>query len=565
MLHVHTVKWDSQGSYILSAAFAAVLFAGARLFSEKRRLSRAPFTALWAFVLLAVVIYYWFVSSRGPMAAGILFGHVFVGSVCLGLVAPFLDASPPSAFWTFLYAVAVRFLLTILYSTAILTALSIALVSAHILLGVEVSRFVYADLGFFLCTVFSSWFFFAGVPVFVDSQVAPVSESFPKWLRIFSQFVLIPTVVLYVGILYLYAGKIALARTWPQGTVGFLVIVAGAVWTLTVLVLNPLANSAYGNTLLRLEKWIYRAMVPLSVLLILAAQRRISEYGLTEERYALVGIALWIMASSLFYGWSKKIDIRLIPLSLGALAFICVMGPWGSLALSFRSQRARLEALVPQQALAQLASGLKTPNNISLDLPTRKTITSILKYLFNTHGVRAVERSLKVDRLNDLGGDRYHFVENIMSRMGIQYAESWTQDESYRSYGARFNKTAYDVKGFDFLLRSVHFDHRSGRSQIASFGEKRIQVTSPDRRTINFSVNGRSLGSLTLKRILAPVKSAAAATVATYSTVDPGAFVFDIKGEAGTIRLFIDFLSTEVTSQGELFSTFTADLAIHCR
>ena len=68
--------------------------------------------------------------------------------------------------------------------------------------------------------------------------------------------------------------------------------------------------------------WFYYLLLPLVTLLFVAIFRRINEYGITEKRYFIVVIAVWILAMIIYMLFSKTKKNRVFPLSLAVPFFI---------------------------------------------------------------------------------------------------------------------------------------------------------------------------------------------------------------------------------------------------
>ena len=80
----------------------------------------------------------------------------------------------------------------------------------------------YFELWVLLAGVFNTWYFLADIPQNFDEL--DESDDYPKGLKIFTQFVLLPLVSIYLLILYAYIGRILIQWSWPVGWVSYLVI-----------------------------------------------------------------------------------------------------------------------------------------------------------------------------------------------------------------------------------------------------------------------------------------------------------------------------------------------------
>ena len=93
------------------------------------------------------------------------------------------------------------------------------------------------------------------------------------------------------------------------------------------------------------------SMIPLLVLFPLALFRRISQYGMTENRYVAVMIAVWMSLIIIYFIFSRKKNIKLIPLTMFILSLVMIAGPWNMFAVSEQSQRRRLEGILTQAGI----------------------------------------------------------------------------------------------------------------------------------------------------------------------------------------------------------------------
>jgi hypothetical protein len=139
-----------------------------------------------------------------------------------------------------------------------------------------------------------------------------------------------------------------------------------------------------GTALLRWfrSSWFILTLVPVA-LLIVGTWRRITDYGITPERYALAVLALWLAGIAACAVWRRgKIDIRLIMASLAIVMLIGSVGPWGARMISARDQYARLESLLVRHGVlkeGKLAEPLPPAHSVPVE--ARQTAVSIIRFL----------------------------------------------------------------------------------------------------------------------------------------------------------------------------------------
>ncbi|MFN4079638.1 MAG: DUF4153 domain-containing protein, partial [Saprospiraceae bacterium] len=162
-------------------------------------------------------------------------------------------------------------------------------------------------------------------------------------LRNLCKYILIPIVAIYFLILYAYAGQILLKWELPRGWVGSLALgfsVAG-IFTWLLNYQNPRQDD---SPIVRIYgRWFWVAAAPVIALLFVAIGRRINDYGVTEARFLTAHTGVWLALSCLYFFFSKKDDIRFIPISLIVFALAFSFGPFNAFEVSNRSQLARLK------------------------------------------------------------------------------------------------------------------------------------------------------------------------------------------------------------------------------
>lgn len=280
---------------------------------------------------------------------------LLLGLHLLVAVVPYLPelrrrADTPG-FWRYNETLFLRILTAGLYSGVLYVGCSLALLAVEQLFDVKLPNHTYQYLFVVLGTIFNTWFFLAGVPhnFAALEQEAP----YPKGLKLFTQFVLLPLVVLYLAILYAYLARILVLQTLPKGWVSMLVLALAVAGIFALLLIHPIRDAA-GNTWIRtFARLFYRALFPLLGLLTVAISTRIQAYGITEERYFVLVLALWLAVMATYFLLRQGRGIIWTPVSLALVAFLSAAGPWGAFAVAERSQLNQLRELAAEYQLLQ--------------------------------------------------------------------------------------------------------------------------------------------------------------------------------------------------------------------
>jgi hypothetical protein len=272
---------------------------------------------------------------------------------------PFFNRKQIQYFWQFNQSLFLRILQSILYSGVLFVGMVLALVAIDHLFNVQIDSKVYTRLFFFLGFVFNTLFFTAGIPKSFDSPV-----FYPKGLKLFAQFVLIPLVSIYQIILYCYLTKIVISSSWPTGWVSYLVLFCSGFSLLIILLIWPLINQK-DNAWMRLYSRITLiSLIPLSILMAVAVFKRIDAFSFTEERLILVMISVWLFFITIYCIINKLKNIRVIPLSLAVFFLVGNFGPWGFYSLSQKAQFSLLESMLHKNNLILNEKWIKSTSQI---------------------------------------------------------------------------------------------------------------------------------------------------------------------------------------------------------
>lgn len=272
-----------------------------------------------------------------------------VGLHALAAAIPFIGRGSITGFWDYNRTLFLRILSSALFSGVLFGGLALALWAVETLLGLEIPDDTYGHLFALMAGVVNTWFFLAGVPSGAtagESESEAQSEAvYPKGLKVFVQFVLLPLTAVYLVILYLYVARITIEWELPKGQVSYLIFSYAVIGILAYLLIHPLRDDEENHWVRTFARGFFIALAPLLVVLIVALTRRVGDYGLTEPRYYGIVLAGWL-ALVVAYFLSRREDIRFIPTSLAIGALLASIGPWGATGVSVRSQVALLASIM---------------------------------------------------------------------------------------------------------------------------------------------------------------------------------------------------------------------------
>jgi hypothetical protein len=444
---------------IMCCSLALNLTLAGQLFSESKNLGKTQNILLQSVVVAIIFTYYFLLPQFNDFTLKDAIRYILfnIGTHLLVSFSPFIANDQKNGFWQFNKSLFLRFLTSALYSGVLYIGLALAILAVDELFKVNINDKWYADLWFILAGIFNTCFFLTGVPK--QTQTLEAETAYPKGLKIFTQFVLLPLVAIYLLILYAYGIKIAISMELPRGWVSYLVIGFSIAGILSLLLIWPIRNEKDNNWIQITYKWFYRALYPLIILLCLAIYKRVSEYGITENRYFILIIAIWLTCIASYFLFSKIKNIKLIPISLCVIAFLSSFGPWGVFSVAEQSQVNRLEKLLIEEKL--LVDGKVKKSNTLLQNKNSQKIASIVNYLDKNHGFTAIQPwfSQNLDSLfvpKDSASQYVYKTGIVLDLMGVSNSMNYSlEGEKHFYIHSEYSNKAINVKGFD-LYASYH-------------------------------------------------------------------------------------------------------------
>jgi hypothetical protein len=488
---------------LLATILGIPLLTGFALFAEKRKWNTGMAIGLQIIGILLLVGYGILVPSDLLGAPAIHILRMLLIAVALHLFmafAPFSGHGEINGFWHYNKILLLRLIITAVYTVVLYAGLALALAALDNLFGMNVPGKRYAELWFIILGLFNTWSFLSGIPENLEQLEG--STGYPKGIKIFAQYILLPLVIIYLVILYAYMAKILIAWDWPQGWVSRLILGFATTGIFSLLLLYPIREQAGNIWIKTASRWLYVLMVPLVIMLLLALWRRISEYGITENRYIAIGLGIWLGIIVVYFILSRTKSIKTIPVSLCILAMFISFGPWSVFDLSEKSQVDRLQDFLTKNNILVDNRIQKTPATIPQD--DVRQISSIIAYLHDIHGYDRIQPWFQNSLKEDSHGERLKFKEPalVTKMMGIEYVNVW--------YGAvgneiffRSNQTAFiDVQGYDRMIRGQYFNIYQNNKVFIN-QEFRYRINS-ELDTITFIVTSKGTGADSLRIDLNP-------------------------------------------------------------
>lgn len=254
-------------------------------------------------------------------------------------------------------------------------------------------------------------------------------------------YITVPIFIIYAFILYIYFFKILIQAELPKGVITNLVLVF-ALLTVILLFISSVIKS---NKLVeKFREFFPVIMIPILVMMFYAIFIRISDYGLTENRYFVVAAGIYTLISMIYYIFYRSNSNIVIFISLAAIIFLSTIGPVSAYNLSASSQDARLASILNANGMLE-SNQIKPKKNVSLD--DKIQIKEIVEYLSNNH--RSWE-SKYLPKNFEFSNENFEEVFGF----NIEDDKLFSGDSEYNF---KFDRPI-DISGYDKILKFDSFD-----------------------------------------------------------------------------------------------------------
>ena len=247
---------------------------------------------VWLAISIALVLYFPKDSSDiGRTYVGMTYLFIYTTAFLSIFVAPFFKQKDENGFWIFLMKSIKAAVIAIAISVVLLIAIDGLLFGFFNLFDIKVSArpFVYSAI-ISSCTIFPI-LFFSGIPSIDEClQETPALNKFQASTN---KFLFLPVLSLYIILLYAYIAKIIIQWEMPKGMVSYLVSASMMLMLLRVTLTLPERINPKPSFEKKLLKILPAACIPLVILMSVGIIRRISDYGISEDRYYITAINIF--------------------------------------------------------------------------------------------------------------------------------------------------------------------------------------------------------------------------------------------------------------------------------
>ena len=369
----------SNSDFLLIKLFLVLLLGNSLLFglttlSQKEQ--NRTLLPLFIGLPLMAAFYFLFLPENQSDFSIIHRSTLVISGICCHLFVafgPFLRKYNERNFWNYNKNLFISVILTAIFTGVLVGGAQLAITAVDQLFTLNFPNELYL-YSFYFLSIFGSMLIFL---LFIEEGYEKLikEDTYPIVLKFFTQFILIPLLLIYLIILYAYTFKILLNWDLPEGWVTILIIAYSSLGLLALLLVEPLKSDNKKSWVNWFSKMFYYSLLPLMILWFVAILTRINEYGFTINRYFVLLTACWLCFIALYNITNQQAKIIWIPLGLFLVGLLGIITPhFNAFSVSERSQSNRLETIL-------IKNNLLKNNYINFSSPVVDTVVEEIDHV----------------------------------------------------------------------------------------------------------------------------------------------------------------------------------------
>ncbi len=479
-------------SFVIGAPY----FAAIRIWCEAKKFDKPYDLWIGIPVYFAIMLPLW---SGGRITDIVPFYiPVFAAIVLAFFSAPyFFRKSDNASYWYYQYLSKTALFFAIASSLIFCIGVTMCFGAFAYLFGIKVPGDFYAYIWCFGIFIMGPAYLLAHTPKEFDYEREDC--AFPVGVHYIQKFILIPLALAVTAMFYLYFAQILLLGDMPKGKIGWMVSGFSVVGILTYLTIYPVHEKS-GRLMAWFYRWFFALLIIPTTLLGWAIYTRISEYGVTIERYMLAAICLalvtWI---AIYFFRDRQFELKYFAAVVILFLLVSAAGPFSAASLSVMSQKQQLHDLLSQHDLFD-AQGIyqKPADKTKISFEDEKRISHLVRYLNDRRALNELrpwfadkaqfdqifEDTDKEDYATRRRRHHYDADNELVAMMGFSYLGKYHRAEDHdatavgrRVYLTPMKKKAqtsykvlYSVSGYDFTADlDMYMRNRKANQQKWSY------------------------------------------------------------------------------------------------
>ncbi len=367
------------GLHVMAIAFSLAVES---LLERLSRKSWAIRIAVYLVELVLLAVYFQFVFTTAEYAQNMQLGLLAAAFLLVFLFAPYFFRR--ENYEVYISKIITQTVVSLFFAVVIGLGLSATIFAVQELIYSNLRGETYAYVWTFAMLIFAPIFLLAGIPE--REEEMPV-ENYNKVLEVLVLYIMMPLLVIYTVVLYVYFAQVLITQEWPSGLVSYLVVSYTAVGILTIFFANPFRKTnRWGRYF---TNGFNFAVIPLLGMMFVAIGLRINQYGFTENRYFIVLIGIWSLVAVIFYIFNRGKNNVFLPLLLAAILLISAVGPLSASNVSLASQSDRFYQTIEPYDILQ--DGVIAKTTTTFERADQKEIVGAIEYFERYHGLSELE------------------------------------------------------------------------------------------------------------------------------------------------------------------------------
>ena len=237
------------------------------------------------------------------------------------------------------------------FSNFVITGIFVAVLWIGIEIILTTVNYLFFNSGdslFFRLTMYSFWFIaeIFGASLFLSLLKKPDDNlenyEFPFIFNLLIKFVIIPLIIIYTGVLYIYMTKVLISMHLPKGLISHLVLWYTAFSVAVMILITPFTQK--DKFFENFKKYFPYFSIPLIFASLFAVFQRTYQYGITENRYYVLISIFWLLFCMILY--IRNMNVTGVFISLIICFIISVYTPLSAKNVSNFSQSQRLKRIL---------------------------------------------------------------------------------------------------------------------------------------------------------------------------------------------------------------------------
>lgn len=178
--------------------------------------------------------------------------------------------------------------------------------------------------------------------------------------------------------------------------------------------------------------------------------QRVGQYGITENRYYIILLGIWVTAMMLYYAIKEIPNNLLVVISLSIIVVNSIYGPLNSFAVSKYSQNKRLNAILSSNGILQEGRIVAKPN---IEDKVKNEINNIISYFDGNHSlsdIKVLDKDFATKDMEELFGFPYVEYSPYSSDMG-----------GYFYFNRGYDLEVLDIERYQYSIHVVYQDLNS--------------------------------------------------------------------------------------------------------